>query len=483
MSKQFDVVVIGGGPGGYIAAIRAAQLGFNTACIDEWKNSKGGPAPGGTCTNVGCIPSKALLQSSEHFEQAGHHFADHGIGLKDLTIDIAKMLGRKDTVVKQNNDGILYLFKKNKVTFFHGRGSFVAAAAPGAAGQTNGMYDINVAGAASEVISGKHVIVATGSNARALPGAPFDEENILSNDGALRIPVVPKKLGVIGAGVIGLEMGSVWRRLGSDVTVLEGLPTFLGAVDEQIAKEAKKAFDKQGLKFDMGVKIGEIKNTKKGVSVAYTNAKGEAQTLDVDKLIISIGRTANTMGLNSEAVGLKLDERGMVVVDDDCKTNLPNVWAVGDVVRGPMLAHKAEEEGVAVAERIAGQHGHVNFNTVPWVIYTSPEIAWVGQTEQQLKAAGRAYRSGSFPFMANGRARALGDTTGMVKMLADAATDEILGVHIVGPFASELIAECVVAMEFRASSEDIARICHAHPSLSEATKEAALAVDKRTLNF
>jgi dihydrolipoamide dehydrogenase len=475
MSKSFDVIVIGGGPGGYIAAIRAAQLGFNTACIDEWKNSKGGPALGGTCTNVGCIPSKALLQSSEHFEQAGHHFADHGIGLKDLSIDIVKMLGRKDTVVKQNNDGILYLFKKNKVTFFHGRGSFVAA--------KDGAYEINVAGAASEVISGKHIIVATGSNARALPGVPFDEENILSNDGALRIPAVPKKLGVIGSGVIGLEMGSVWRRLGSDVTVLEGLPTFLGAVDEQIAKEAKKAFDKQGLKIELGVKVGEVKNTKKGVSIAYTNAKGETQTLDVDKLIISIGRTANTIGLNPEAVGLKLDERGMVVVDDECKTNLPNVWAVGDVVRGPMLAHKAEEEGVAVAERIAGQHGHVNFNTVPWVIYTSPEIAWVGQNEQQLKAAGRAYRSGSFPFMANGRARALGDTTGMVKMLADAATDEILGVHIVGPFASELIAECVVAMEFRASSEDIARICHAHPSLSEATKEAALAVDKRTLNF
>ncbi len=475
MSKQFDVIVIGGGPGGYIAAIRAAQLGFNTACIDEWKNAKGGPAPGGTCTNVGCIPSKALLQSSEHFDHAGHHFADHGIGLKDLTIDIAKMLGRKDTVVKQNNDGILYLFKKNKVTFFHGRGSFVAA--------KDGLYDINVAGTGSEVISGKHIIVATGSNARALPGAPFDEENILSNDGALRIPAVPKKLGVIGSGVIGLEMGSVWRRLGSDVTVLEGLPAFLGAVDEQIAKEAKKAFDKQGLKIELGVKVGEIKNGKKGVSIAYTNAKGEAQTLEVDKLIISIGRTANTIGLNGEAVGLKLDERGMVVVDDDCKTNLPNVWAVGDVVRGPMLAHKAEEEGVAVAERIAGQHGHVNFNTVPWVIYTSPEIAWVGQNEQQLKAAGRAYRSGSFPFMANGRARALGDTTGMVKMLADAVTDEILGVHIVGPFASELIAECVVAMEFRASSEDIARICHAHPSLSEATKEAALAVDKRTLNF
>jgi dihydrolipoamide dehydrogenase len=483
MSKQFDVIVIGGGPGGYIAAIRAAQLGFQVACIDEWKNSNGGPAPGGTCTNVGCIPSKALLQSSEHFEQAGHHFSDHGIGLKDLSIDVAKMLGRKDTVVKQNNDGILYLFKKNKVTFFHGRGSFVAAAAPGAAGHTNGVYEINVAGADSEVISGKHIIVATGSNARPLPGTPFDEENILSNDGALRIGAVPKKLGLIGAGVIGLEMGSVWRRLGAEVTVLEGLPTFLGAVDEQIAKEAKKAFDKQGLKIELGVKVGEIKNSKKGVSIAYTNAKGEAQTLDVDKLIISIGRTANTIGLGADAIGLKLDERGMIVVDDHCKTNLPNVWAVGDVVRGPMLAHKAEEEGVAVAERIAGQHGHVNFNTVPWVIYTSPEIAWVGQNEQQLKAEGRAYKAGTFPFMANGRARALGDTTGMVKMISDAKTDEILGVHIVGPYASELIAESVVAMEFRASSEDIARICHAHPSLSEATKEAALAVDKRTLNF
>jgi dihydrolipoamide dehydrogenase len=462
-APQFDVLVIGGGPGGYIAAIRAAQLGFTTACIDEWKNAKGGPAPGGTCTNVGCIPSKALLQSSEHFEQAGHHFADHGIGLKDLSIDIAKMLGRKDTVVKQNNDGILY------------RGSFVGA--------SDGTYQVKVAGAKEEMLNAKHVIIATGSNARALPGAAFDEDKILSNDGALRIPSVPKKLGVIGAGVIGLEMGSVWRRLGAEVTVLEAMPTFLGAVDEQIAKEAQKAFTKQGLKFELGVKIGEIKTSKSGVSIAYADASGAEKKLEVDRLIVSIGRVANTIGLNPEAVGLKLDERGMVVVDADCKTNLANVWAVGDVVRGPMLAHKAEEEGVAVAERIAGQHGHVNFNTIPWVIYTSPEIAWVGQTEQQLKAAGVAYRAGSFPFMANGRARALGDTTGMVKMLADAKTDEILGVHIVGPYASELIAEAVVAMEFRASSEDIARICHAHPSLSEATKEAALAVDKRTLNF
>ncbi|PKO43775.1 MAG: dihydrolipoyl dehydrogenase [Betaproteobacteria bacterium HGW-Betaproteobacteria-3] len=475
MSKQFDVIVIGAGPGGYIAAIRAAQLGYQVACVDEWKNDKGGPAPGGTCTNVGCIPSKALLQSSEHFDHASHHFAEHGIEVKGLGLDLARMIGRKDTVVKQNNDGILYLFKKNKVTFFHGRGSFVKAA--------DGGYEIKVAGTAEETLVGKHIVVATGSSARALPGAPFDEQNILSNDGALRIGAVPKKLGLIGSGVIGLEMGSVWRRLGAEVTVLEGLPTFLGAVDEQIAREAHKAFVKQGLKIELGVKVGDVKTSKKGVSVAYANAKGEAQTLEVDKLIVSIGRVPNTTGLNAEAVGLKLDERGAIVVDDDCKASLPNVWAVGDVVRGPMLAHKAEEEGVAVAERIAGQHGHVNFNTIPWVIYTSPEIAWVGQTEQQLKASGRAYKAGTFPFLANGRARALGDTTGMVKFLADATTDEILGVHIVGPMASELIAEAVVAMEFRASSEDIARICHAHPSLSEATKEAALAVDKRTLNF
>jgi dihydrolipoamide dehydrogenase len=472
MSKQFDVIVIGAGPGGYIAAIRAAQLGFSVACIDEWKNDKGGPAPGGTCTNVGCIPSKALLQSSEHFEHAGHAFADHGIGLTNLSIDVTKMLGRKNTVVKQNNEGILYLFKKNKITFFHGRGTFAKA--------VEGGYEIAVG---DEVLVGRQVVVATGSSARALPGTPFDEEVVLSNDGALRIPAVPKRLGLIGSGVIGLEMGSVWRRLGAEVTVLEALPSFLGAVDEQIAKEAHKAFVKQGLKIELGVTVGSIKVGKKIVTVPYTDAKGGAQELVVDKLIISIGRVPNTLGLGAEAVGLALDERGAIVVDGECRTNLPGVWAVGDVVRGPMLAHKAEEEGVAVAERIAGQHGHVNFNTIPWVIYTSPEIAWVGQTEQQLKAAGRAYKAGTFPFLANGRARALGDTTGMVKFLADAVSDEILGVHIVGPMASELIAEAVVAMEFRASSEDIARICHAHPSLSEATKEAALAVDKRTLNF
>ncbi|MFM7342414.1 MAG: FAD-dependent oxidoreductase, partial [Betaproteobacteria bacterium] len=327
MSKQFDVIVIGGGPGGYIAAIRAAQLGMNVACIDEWKNKDGGPAPGGTCTNVGCIPSKALLQSSEHFEHANHHFADHGISVKDVKIDVARMLGRKDTVVKQNNDGILYLFKKNKVSFFHGCGSF--------AGTADGAYQVKVAGKTEETLSGRQVIIATGSSARVLAGVPFDEETVLSNDGALRLGSVPKKLALIGSGVIGLEMGSVWRRLGAEVTILEGLPTFLGAVDEHIAKEAKKAFDKQGLKIELGVKVGEVKTSKKGVVIAYTNAKGEPQTLEADKLIVSIGRVPNTLGLNGESVGLKLDERGAIEVDADCKTNLPGVWAVGDVVRGP----------------------------------------------------------------------------------------------------------------------------------------------------
>ena len=476
MSKQFDVVVIGAGPGGYIAAIRAAQLGFSVACIDEWNNEKGGPAPGGTCTNVGCIPSKALLQSSEHFDHAAHGFKEHGINVEGLSFDVAQMLKRKNTVVKQNNDGILFLFKKNKVTFFHGRGAFAGAA--GAEG-----YPIEITGQTTDTITARQVIVATGSNPRALPGAPFDEKLILSNTGALAIEDVPASLGVIGAGVIGLELGSVWRRLGSKVTVLEGLPTFLGAVDEQIAKEAHKLLTKQGLTINLGCKISKVEAGANNVTVQYTDATGADQSATFDKLIVSIGRVANTIGLGADKVGLAVDERGLVTVDHDCKTNLPNVWAIGDVVRGPMLAHKAEEEAVAVAERIAGQHGHTNFNTLPSVIYTHPEIASVGKTEQQLKAEGVAYKAGTFPFLANGRARALGDTNGMVKFLADATTDEILGVHIVGPMASELISEAVVAMEFKASAEDIARICHAHPSLSEATKEAALAVDKRTLNF
>jgi len=468
VADTFDVVVIGGGPGGYVAAIRAAQLGLKTACIDEAKGADGKPALGGTCTNVGCIPSKALLQSSEYFEHAGHGFADHGIKVKGLDLDLSTMLKRKEKVVKSSNDGVLYLFKKNKIQFFHGRGSFGKSP-----------NEVVVGG---QTIQAKHVIIATGSNPRALPGAEFDEKLILSNTGALAIPDVPKRLGVIGAGVIGLEMGSVWRRLGADVTILEALPAFLGAADEAVSKEAAKIFAKQGLKIEVGVKVGKIE-AKKGVKVQYTASDNSSKTLDVDKLIVSIGRVPNTEGLNAAGVGLKVDERGFIAVDGDCRTNLPNVWAIGDVVRGPMLAHKAEEEGVAVAERIVGQKPHIDFNTVPWVIYTTPEIAWVGETEQQLKARGADYRSGSFPFMANARARAIGDTSGFVKFLADAKTDQILGVHIIGPFAGELIAEAVVAMEFRGSAEDIGMICHAHPSLSEAMKDAALAVDKRSINF
>lgn len=474
-AQQFDVVVIGGGPGGYIAAIRAAQLGFATACIDDWTRAGGKPALGGTCTNVGCIPSKALLQSSENFAHAGHAFADHGIRIEGLSIDVAKMLARKDKVVAQNNDGIAYLFKKNKIASFHGRGAF--------AGKDGDRWRIAIEGPGAATISARHVIVATGSTPRALPGAAFDNVRVLDNAGALAIPVVPKRLGVVGAGVVGLEMGSVWRRLGADVTILEALPAFLGAADEAVAKEAQKAFARQGMAIVLGAKIAAVRVGKDDVTVDYADAAGAAQSATFDRLIVSIGRAPNTAGLGAESVGLKLDARGLIDVDDDCRTNLPNVWAIGDVVRGPMLAHKAEDEGVAVAERIAGQHGHVDFITIPWVIYTSPEIAWVGRTERQLKQDGVAYRAGTFPFSANGRARALGDTTGFVKILADERTDRILGMHVIGPQASELIAEGVVAMEFGASSEDIARICHAHPTLSEVTREAALAVDKRTLNL
>jgi len=385
------------------------------------------------------------------------------------------MLARKEKVVAQNNDGILYLFKKNKIAFFHGHGAF--------AGKAGAAWSLRVDGGTPVELVATQVIVATGSKPRALPMIAIDNERVLDNAGALALPAVPKRLGVVGAGVIGLEMGSVWRRLGASVQVLEALPAFLGAADEAVAREARKLFAKQGLAIETGVDITAVQLGRADVTVEYTDAAGKPQAVTFDKLIVSIGRIPNTDALGTEAVGLALDERGFVAVDGECRTNLPNVWAVGDVVRGPMLAHKAEEEGVAVAERIAGQHGHVDFNTIPWVIYTSPEIAWVGQTEQQLKAAGVAYRAGTFPFSANGRARALGDTAGFVKILADAATDRVLGMHVIGPLASELIAEGVMAMEFGASAEDIARICHAHPSLAEATKEAALAVDGRTLNL
>jgi dihydrolipoamide dehydrogenase len=430
--------------------------------------------------NVGCIPSKALLASSETFEEIQSHAGDHGITVKEAKIDIAKMMARKDSVVSKMTKGIEFLFRKNKITWLKGHARFVAA--------EDGAYRVEVSGeTGSELVEARHVIIATGSKARHLPGVEVDQVLISDNEGALQFDSVPKKLGVIGAGVIGLELGSVWRRLGSEVTILEGATSFLGACDESVAKEAFKLFGRQGLNFSLGVQIGEVKTVSKGrktsVEVHYTDAQGAAQVLDCDRLIVSVGRVPNTDGLGLEAIGLATDERGQIPVDAHCQTRLPGVYAIGDVVRGPMLAHKGEDEGVLVAERIAGQQPHIDYNCIPWVIYTSPEIAWVGQNEQQLKAAGREYRSGQFPFMANGRALGMNSPDGFVKILADAKTDEILGVHIVSAGASDLIAEAAVAMEFKASAEDIARICHPHPSLSEVMREAALATDKRALNM
>ena len=476
MSQQFDVVVIGAGPGGYIAAVRAAQLGFKVACIEGWRNPKGEMALGGTCLNVGCIPSKALLESSENVERIEHKFAEHGISVAGVKVDIAKMQARKELVVGKMTKGVEFLFRKNKITWLKGFGKFVTAGE---------MVSVEVAnGDAKEIVEAKHVIIATGSKARHLPGITVDNVSICDNEGALMFTEVPKRLGVIGAGAIGLELGSVWRRLGAEVTVLEALPTFLGVTDEAIQKEAWKAFTKeQGLNIKLGVKIGKVTQKKSGITVEYTDEKGLEQKLECDKLIVSVGRVPNTDNLGAVAVGLKVSDRGFIEVDDHCKTNLPNVYAIGDVVRGPMLAHKAEDEGVAVAETLAGQKPHIDFNTIPWIIYTSPEVAWVGKTEQQLKAEGVETKAGQFPFMANGRAQAQGETGGFVKIIADAKTDRILGAHIIHAHASELIQELVVAMEFKAASEDIARIVHGHPTLSEVVKEAALAVDKRTLNM
>lgn len=473
-NKQFDVLVIGGGPGGYVAAIRAAQLGFSVACCESnpYADPKGEPRLGGTCLNVGCIPSKALLHTSHLFEEAAHSFAGQGIKIGKPSIDVPAMVARKDQVVTQLTSGIKGLFKKNKVTQLNGHGSFV--------GQGGAGWQVKVG---EEVVEAKQVIVATGSKPRHLPNVKVDNKVVMDNEGALAQQSVPKTLAIIGAGVIGLEMGSVWRRLGSEVTVLEVAPDFLPMADQDVAKEALKLFSKQGLNFQMGVKIGDIKTGKKGVAIVYTDKDGKAQSLDAERLIVSVGRIPNTDGLGADKVGLQLDDRGRVAVDAHNRTNLPGVWAIGDVVVGPMLAHKAMEEGVAVAETMAGQAGHVDFSTIPSVIYTSPEIAWVGKTEQQLKAEGVAYKVGKIPFLANGRALGMGEPSGFVKMLADAKTDRILGVHIIGANASELISEGVLSLEFSAASEDLARICHAHPTLSEAVHEAALACDKRALHF
>jgi len=474
MDKQFDVIVIGAGPAGYVAAIRAAQLGFATACVEEasYADPDGQVRLGGTCLNVGCIPSKALLQSSELYDHASHAFVMHGIGVDNIRMDVRTMMRRKENIVAQLTQGIRGLFRKNKVTLLAGRGSF--------AGRVEERWRIDVGG---EPCEATHVIVATGSQARHLPGIPVDNKVICDNAGALDFDAVPKRLGVIGAGVIGLELGSVWKRLGAEVTILEALPDFLAAADAAVAKEAWKVFtQRQGLNIVLGAEVQKVIQGKKGITVDYI-VGDDGFELECDKLIVSVGRVPNTGGLNTAAVELRLDEKGFIEVDAHCRTNLANVWAVGDVVRGPMLAHKGMEEGVMVAEIIAGQAGHVNYDAIPWVMYTQPEIAWVGKTEQQLKLEGVEYKSGQIPFVANGRALGQGDTTGFVKLYADAATDRVLGVHIIGNNASEMIAEAVVAMEFGAAAEDVARICHAHPTLSEAIHEAALAVDRRALHF
>ncbi|WP_407538152.1 dihydrolipoyl dehydrogenase [Deinococcus radiomollis] len=465
---SYDVMVIGGGPAGYVAAIRAAQLGFKVACVDAFeRNGKG--SLGGTCLNVGCIPSKALLDSSEKFEMIQHEAQEHGITVDGAKIDVAKMLARKDSVVDKLTGGVAFLFKKNKVTSIFGLGKLVRLEGEG--------WVVDAAG--TEVLA-KHVIVATGSSPRALPGVQWSER-IVENSGALTIPEVPQKLGVIGAGVIGVELGSVWRRLGAQVTILEALPGFLLAADAAVSKLALREFQKQGLDFHFSVRVESIVDTGNSVKVTYTE-KEQAVEAEFDRLIVSVGRVPHTAGLGAEAVGLELDERGFVKVDGHFATNLKGVYAIGDVIGGAMLAHKAEDEGVALAEQLAGQSGHVNYDTVPWVIYTTPEIAWAGLTEQAAVAKGLNVKTGQFPFSANGRALGHGDTRGFVKVVADADTDRILGVHMVGPNVSEMIAEAVVIMEFGGSAEDLARTVHAHPTLSEAVKEAAMAVDKRAIH-
>lgn len=478
MTMQFDVLVIGAGPGGYIAAIRAAQLGFSVACCEfnAYDSPDGDPRLGGTCLNAGCIPLKALVASSEAFEHVTHNYASHGIKVGDVSVDIPQMQQRKDEIVTKMTSGIQFLFRKNRITLLKGRASF--------AGRTEEGVRLTIRSKEEqEEIVARNVIIATGSKPREIPNVKVDNLSICDNEGALKFTEAPKKLGVIGAGVIGLELGSVWRRLGADVTVLEVMPSFLASADESVSREASKLFQKQGLHIKLGVRIGQAKLTETGVTVAYTDDQGAEHLLECDKLIVSVGRVPNTEQLDLETVGLQTDERGFIPVNAQCATAAPGIYAIGDVVRGPMLAHKAEDEGVMVAELLAGQKPHVNYDTMPWVIYTTPEIAWVGKTEQQLRSEGRDYRSGQCPFAANGRALGLGDSQGFIKMLADAKTDEILGVHIIGANASDLIAEAALAMEFRAASEDIARTCHPHPSLSEVMREAALAIDKRALNI
>jgi dihydrolipoamide dehydrogenase len=465
MAKTYDVVVIGGGPAGYVAAIRCAQLGLETACVEKWINFKGEPALGGTCLNVGCIPSKTLLESSEQYHRAKELLGDHGVQVGTVKLDLNQMMTRKETIVSQLTNGVDALFKSNGVTWLRGHGKLLAERRV----EITGLDDT------VEVVDADNVIIATGSKPMELGSAPVDNELIVDSTGALDFRKVPKKLGVIGAGVIGLELGSVWKRLGAEVIMLEAVEDFLAPVDYQVSKDAFRQFKKQGLEIHLGARVIDTKKVKRQVQVLYQDKDGEHELI-VDKLLVSVGRRPNTDNIASAEADLLMDERGHVHVNELCETNLPGVYAIGDVVRGAMLAHKGSEEGVMVAENIAGQHGHINYNTIPWVIYTFPEIAWVGKTEQALKTEGIPYKTGTFPFAANGRAKALDGAMGMVKLLAHAETDTILGCHIVGPYASELIQEVVLAMEFSASSEDIARTIHGHPTLYEAMHEAALAV-------
>ncbi len=471
--REFDVIVIGAGPGGYVAAIRCAQLGLNTVCVDAWLGADGKPSPGGTCLNVGCIPSKALLDSSHHYHNLKHLLPTHGISVSDAQMDVAAMQTRKNKIVKKLTRGIAGLFKKNKVTAICGRASFRDA------------HSVEVAlsdNSGNEILSAPNIIVATGSVPVDIPVAKTNGDNIVDNAGALAFTEVPRRLGVIGAGVIGLELGSVWSRLGAEVVILEAMPDFLPPVDRTIARDALRLFARQGLDIRMGCKVTASQTTDEAVTVSFEDSKG-SQQIEVDRLVVAVGRRPYNDGLNLDMAGLSLDDYGRINVDEHCATGADGIWAIGDCVRGPMLAHKASEEGIAVAERIAGQSSHIDHDLMPWVIYTHPEIAWVGRSEHQLKADGVDYRAGSFPFMASGRAQGAAETSGMVKILADAKTDAILGVHIFGSQASELIAEAVTAMSLSASSEDLARTIHAHPTLSEAIHEAALAVDQRAIHM
>ncbi len=468
--SEYDVIVIGGGPAGYPAAIRAAQNKLKVACIDEWKNKDGTAVFGGTCTNAGCIPSKALLESSELYHKTKEELGVHGIKVGSVDLDLAQMQKRRAGIVKASTNGIALLLKSAGVTALQGHGKLLAGR----------KVEYTAHDGKMQTLSARHVVLASGSAPTELKSMPFDGKNIVDSWGALELDAVPRKLAVVGAGVIGLELGSVWRRLGAEVVVLEALDTFLAIADQGLAKEAARHFKKQGLDVKLGAKVSSATSGAKGVELSYSDASG-AQSITVDKVIVCIGRRPFTNGLLGEGTGVQLDERGFIKVDEHCKA-AENVWAVGDCVRGPMLAHKGKDEGVMVGDLIAGKYGHMNYDTVPSVIYTHPEIAWVGQTEEQVKQSGRAYKVGQFPFAASGRARAMEATAGFVKLIAAQDDDEILGVHIIGPLAGELIAEAVLAMEYSASSEDLQRTIHAHPTLSEALHEAALAADKRAID-